>query len=202
MRNFRNLTKRENEELSKKFSFLLKYNEDCTAEDFSWSAITVFDHWLYESDSFSIISNATEDQKRSWDKAIKSFLAQLVELEKPFKYKYIGRNSKQKLQFSRFIGDDDFGLYVSNLFDEVYSPNLVFNRLGVELWFEDNWTIHFKYKKQEECLGMLKLASNLGLFVLPAYSADHLNNYQTLSKYLGEQGLNKSLHRTANASAE
>ncbi|MCL1127205.1 hypothetical protein [Shewanella surugensis] len=197
MRDFLNISKIENEQLSKKFSFLLKYNEDCTSEDFSWAALTVFDHWLYKSDSFNIITDATDDQKLAWDEAIKSFLTELVELEQPLKYKYIGRNSKQKLQFSRYVGSADTGEYVSNLFNEVDSTNLVFAGLGVEFWFEDYWTIHFKYKSQEECLGMLTLASKLGLFVLPAYSADHLNNYKALSAYLCKHGLNKSLQRTA-----
>lgn len=202
MRNFRNLSKNENEELSRKFSFLLKYNEDCTAEDFSCAAVTVFDHWLYETDSLSIIADATDDQIRAWNGIIKRFFTQLVELEKPLKYKYIGRNSKQKLQFSRFVGSDDLGLYVANLFDAVYATNLVFVRLGIELWFEDNWTIHFKYKNQKDCLEMFELIASLGLYILPAYSAEHLNNYKTLAAYLRSQGLNKLLHRTANSAAE
>ena len=86
-------------------------------------------------------------------------------------------------------------------FDEVYSPNLVFNRLGVDLWFEDNWTIHFKYKSQQGCLEMLKLASELGLFILPAYCADHLNNYEVLSDFMRKNGLDKSLHRDFVAAA-
>ncbi|MCU8028773.1 hypothetical protein [Shewanella sp. SM73] len=202
MRNFRNLSKNENEELSRKFSFLLKYNEDCTAEDFSCAAVTVFDHWLYETDSLSIIADATDDQIRAWNGIIKRFFTQLVELEKPLKYKYIGRNSKQKLQFSRFVGSDDLGLYVANLFDAVYATNLVFVRLGIELWLEDNWTIHFKYKNQKDCLEMFELIASLGLYILPAYSAEHLNNYKTQAAYLRSQGLNKLLHRTANAAAE
>jgi hypothetical protein len=202
MRNFRNLSKKENEELSEKFSFLLKYNEDCTEDDFSWAAITVFDHWLYETESFTIIADATDTEKKAWSEVVKSFLVQLVELESPIKYKYIGRNSKQKLQFSHYISDGNFGLYVAKLFDEVYHPNLVFPRLGVELWFEDNWTIHFKYKSQVDCLEMFKLASQKGLFILPAYSAEHLNNYEALSAFLRSQNLNKSLHRTASAAAE
>ena len=202
MRKFLNLSKSENEKFSTKFSFLLKYNEDCKADDVNWAAITVFNHWLYETDSFSIIDDATDAQKGAWDKVIKNFLFQLVELESPLKYKFIGRNTKQKLQFSRFVCSDDCALYVSKLFDDVYSPNLVFARLGVEIWFEDYWTIHFKYKKQEDCLDMLKLASKLGLFILPAYSAEHLNNYEALSAYLNSQGLNKSLHRSADAVTE
>ncbi len=193
MRNFLNLTKVENEQLSKKFSFLLKYNEDCTSEDFSWAALTVFDHWLYETDSLSIITDATDNQKLAWDESVKGFLTELVELERPLKYKYIGRNSKKKLKFSRYVGIADIGTYVSNLFNEAYSTNLVFAELGIEFWFEDYWTIHFKYKNQEKCLEMLKLASRCGLFVLPVYSAEHLNNYTTLSAYMREQGLNKAL---------
>ena len=119
MRDFLNLAKIENEELSKKFSFLLKYNDDCTSEDFSWAALTVFDHWLYETDSLNIITDATDDEKLAWDETIKGFLAELVELERPLKYKYIGRNSKQKLQFSRYVGSADTGRYVSNLFKNV-----------------------------------------------------------------------------------
>ena len=73
-----------------------------------------------ESDSIGIITNATDEQKRKWDETIKDFLIQLVKLEQPYRYKYIGRNSNQKLQFSRYISEEDFGLYVSNLFGEIY----------------------------------------------------------------------------------
>ena len=100
MRSFLNVTKCENSLLSEKFSFLLKYNEDCTADDVSWAAITVFDHWLYETDSFKVIEEASCAEKQGWNNAIKLFLKKLVELEEPLKYKYIGRNSNQKLQFS------------------------------------------------------------------------------------------------------
>lgn len=201
MRSFLNVTKCENSLLSEKFSFLLKYNEDCTADDFSWAAITVFDHWLYETDSFKVIEEASCAEKQGWNNAIKLFLKKLVELEEPLKYKYIGRNSNQKLQFSHYIKNASMAEYVAKQFDEVYSPNLVFNRLGVDLWFEDNWTIHFKYKSQQGCLEMLKLASELGLFILPAYCADHLNNYEVLSDFMRKNGLDKSLHRDFVAAA-
>ncbi|MGR6502469.1 hypothetical protein [Shewanella sp. Koi 1] len=193
MRKFRNLPKKENNQLSEKFSFLLKYNEDCTEEDFSWAAITIFDHWLYETDSFNIIDEATNEQKLEWNKRIKTFLSKLCDIEQPIRYKYVGRNTKQRLQFSRYVESPKVGEYVSNLFDDVYCPNIVFYALGVDLWFEDNWTIHFKYKKQEDCLKMFSLAAEMNLFVLPAYSADHLNKYSVLSKYLSEQNLNKLL---------
>lgn len=49
---------------------------------------------------------------------------------------------------------------------------------------------------------MFELIASLGLYILPAYSADHLNNYETLSAYLRSQGLNKLLHRTAIAAVE
>ncbi|MCB1581503.1 MAG: hypothetical protein KDI92_00460 [Xanthomonadales bacterium] len=189
MRKFKNLTKNKNKVLAEKFSFLLKYNDDCTKNDCSWAAITVFDHWLYESDSFHLIENATKSQKVSWDKAIKNFILELVKLETPYKYKFIGRNTKQKLQFSQFINKVEFGEYLTRKYDETYSPNIVFNNLGVVFFFEDYWTIHFKYKKQEDCLEMLKLINEIGLYVLPAYSAGHLNNYQELSTYMIQQGL-------------
>ena len=195
MRDFLNVSKAENKQLSEKFEFLLKYNEECTTDDFCWAAITIFDHWLYETDSFHIISDATDSQKLIWDNDIKEFLAKLVDLEKPLKYKYIGRNSKQKLQFSRFIKHADIGTYVADLFNDVYIANLVFPILGIDLWFEDNWTIHFKYRNQEDCLEMLRLASELELFILPAYSADHLNDYENLSTYMRENGLGKSVQK-------
>ena len=191
MRKFRNLPKKENNQLTEKFSFLLKYNEDCTEKDFSWAAITVFDHWLYETDSFNIIDKATKrqsdkatkrqsdkatnEQTLEWNKRIKTFLSKLCDIEQPIRYKYVGRNTKQRLQFSRYVESLKVGEYVSNLFDDVYCPNIVFYDLGVDLWFEDNWTIHFKYKKQEDCHKMFCLAAEMNLFVLPAYSADHLN---------------------------
>ncbi|QYJ83028.1 hypothetical protein [Shewanella aegiceratis] len=202
MRTFLNIPNAENKQLSEKFSFLLKCNDDCTADDFGWVAITVFDHWLYETGSVNVIEEASNAQKQVWDQTIERFLRQLVDLEQPLKYRYVGRNSNQKLRFSRFVKDGNMGEYVSSLFNDVYWPNLVFNRLGLNLWFEDNWTIHLKYIKQEDCLDMFKLASKLGLFVLPVYSADHLDNYAALSEYLSQQGLNQSLHRTVNLVAE
>ena len=195
MRSFLNVTKCENALLSERFSFLLKCNEDCTANDFSWAAITVFDHWLYETDSLNVIEEASCAEKQGWNNAIKLFLKKLVELEEPLKYKYIGRNSNQKLQFARYMKGVNMVEYVVKQFDEVYSPNLVFARLGVDLWFEDNWTIYFKYKSQQDCLEMLKLTSELGLFILPAYCADHLNNYESLSDFMREKGFDRALHR-------
>ena len=193
MRKFRNIPKKENNQLSEKFSFLLKYNEDCTEEDYSWAAITIFDHWLYETDSFSIIDDATTEQKLEWDKRIKTFLSKLCDIEEPIRYKYVGRSTKMRLQFSRYVESSKVGEYVSNLFDDVYYPNIVFYDLGVGLFFQDHWTIHFKYKKQEDCHKMFTLAAEMNLFVLPAYCADHLNQYSVLSKFLNEQNLNKLL---------
>ena len=192
-RKFKNVTKADNKVLSEKFSFLLKYNEHCTTNDFSWAAITIFDHWLYETDSFGVIENATETQKREWYITIKSFLSKLTKLEVPLKYKYVGRNAYQKLQFSSYIDDQHVSEYLSEQFDEVYSPNIVFPRLGVELWFQDNWTIHFKYLSPEQCFDMFKLVSELGLHILPAYCADHLNDYSNLSSFLSDNGLTSTL---------
>ena len=193
MRNFINISKIENIEFSEKFSFLLKYNDDCTLNDCSEVAITIFDHWLYESDSFSIINNATEKTKIEWDEKIQNFLTNLVELEKPLKYKYIGRNTKKNLQFSRYIGHLSINDYITKLYHEVYRTNVVFVRLGVVLWFEDNWTIYIKYKTHNECSELFELAAKHGLYILPAYSAEHLNNYSALSVFLNEKGLNLSL---------
>ena len=114
MRSFLNVTKCENSLLSEKFSFLLKYNEDCTADDFSWAAITVFDHWLYETDSFKVIEEASCAEKQGWNNAIKLFLKKLVELEEPLKYKF-PYYLREKYQFDgqiqtffllEFTGDD------------------------------------------------------------------------------------------------
>jgi hypothetical protein len=197
MRTFLNVTKKENKRLSDKFSFLLKYNDDCTTEDFSWAAITIFDHWLYESNSFDVIEQASDAQKCSWDDKIKDFLRSLVKIETPIRYRYLGRNTNQRLQFSRYIKDQNFDDYVANLFDELYTPNIVFDVLGVDLWFEDNWTLHIKYKRQENCLKLFELVADSDMFILPAYSAGHLNDYRKLSAYLDEQGLGKCLEVSA-----
>jgi hypothetical protein len=199
MRSHRNIDRSENEELSDRFSFLLKCNEDCTKSDFSWAAITIFDHWLYESNSFSRIEEATESEKAGWTKKIKVFLHNLVQIEEPLKYRYRGLHNKQRLQFSRYLGGNDYGHYIAGLFDKTYSPNIVFPKLGVDLWFEDNWTLHFKYKSQLECKALLKLAAENGLYVLPAYCAEHLNCYSELSAFMVENGLNKAIYRTSTA---
>jgi hypothetical protein len=197
MRNYRNITKSENEKLSDRFSFLLKYNEDCTKSDFSWVAITIFDHWLYESDSLARISEASDLEKLRWTDCIKKFLRDLVHIEEPLKYRYRGRNTKQRLQFSRYVGVKDYGDLIASSFDKTYCPNIIFPKLGVDLWFEDNWTLHFKYKSQVECKSLLNLVAESGLFVLPAYCAEHLNQYSELSTFMVENGLNKAIYRTS-----
>lgn len=199
MRNYRNITKSENEKLSDQFSFLLKYNEDCTKSDFSWAAITIFDHWLYESDSLERIEEASDLEKARWTACIKKFLYNLVQIEAPLKYRYRGRNTKQRLQFSRYVGTKDYGGFIASSFDKTYCPNIVFPQLGVDLWFEDNWTLHFKYKSQLECKALLNLVAESGLFVLPAYCAEHLNQYSELSAFMVENGLNKAIYRTSTA---
>ena len=199
MRSHRNINKSENKELSNRFSFLLKYNEECTKSDFSWAAITIFDHWLYEDDSFSRIAEATELEKEAWTRLIKEFLHGLVKIEEPLKYKFRGLHHSQRLQFSRYVGGEEYGSYIASLFDKTYSPNIVFPKLGVDLWFEDNWTLHFKYKNQSECIALLNLVAESGLYVLPAYCAEHLNCYSELSAFMVENGLNKAIYRTSTA---
>ena len=193
MRNYQNIAKPENDELSERFSFLLKYNEDCSKSDFSWAAITIFDHWLHESNSFGLIDAATDQEKKRWTDSIKEFLRSLVQIEAPLKYNYRGRNTKRKLQFARYIGAMNYGDFIAGLFDKTYCPNMVFPKLGVDIWFEDNWTLHFKYKSQFECKPLLILAAESGLYVLPAYCADHLNHYSELSAFMVENGLNAAI---------
>lgn len=195
MRRFKNIDKKSNDELSERFAFLLKLNEDCTTSDCYWAAITIFDHWLYESDSMSLIDDADEQQKKSWDEQIKTFLRELVSCEEPVRYKYCGRNINPRLQFSRYTGPQSIDDYVAHLLGDVYQTNLVFPKLGLDLWFEDNWTIHVRYKNQNDSLDMFKLAGNHGLFILPVYSADHLNDYENLSAFLTDNGLGNTLHR-------
>jgi hypothetical protein len=195
MRSFQNLKKTENGELSERFSFLLKYNEDCTKEDCSWAAITIFDHWLYESDSFDLIEGASLGTKASWTSNIKHFLHQLAQIETPLKYRYRGRNSKQRLQFASYTGTGDSGDYLSELFDRTYHPNVVFPELGIDLWFEDNWTLHFKYKSHSEAISLFKLVAYCGLYVLPAYCSEHLNDYDELSAFLLKSDLGKVIYR-------
>ncbi|WP_417763656.1 hypothetical protein [Shewanella sp.] len=143
MRKFLNINKMDNAKLAKKFAFLLHYNDECSKEDCCWAAITVFDHWLHQSNSFHLIKDASAAQQSQWTDTIKQFLRLLVQLEAPLKYRYKGRNTKQHLQFVRYVGNEDLGCYVANMFDDIYYPNMVFDQLGVELWFEDYWTLHF-----------------------------------------------------------
>ena len=42
---------------------------------------------------------------------------------------------------------------------------------------------------------MFKLVSELGLYILPAYCADHLNDYSNLSSFLSDNGLTSTLQQ-------
>jgi len=196
MRIYRNLKKRENERLSKPFSYLLKENEDCKPEECSWVAITVFDHWLHEDDSYYLISDATGDQKKKWYGLIFSFLEALTKIEVPLKCKYLGRFPNKRLQLSEYIGADPIESHVVELFKTTYEPNLVFPNHGFHIWFEDDWTIYIVYQGVESLMPVLEIVEKIGLFLLPVSSAEHLNKYSELADTLSQKGLSKALHRT------
>ncbi|MCH1924838.1 hypothetical protein L9G74_09705 [Shewanella sp. C32] len=199
MRKFLNLNKTDNAKLAAKFGFLLRGNDECSKEDCCWAAITIFDHWLHQSHSFHRIKEASAAQQSQWTDTIKQFLRALVQIEAPLKYRFKGRHSKQHLQFARYVGNQDISNHLANQFDDIYYPNVVFEQLGVELWFEDYWTLHFKYKNQHDCLPLLQLATEMGLYILPVSCADNLNDYPQLSQFMRDHGLAKSLYRPVHA---
>lgn len=197
MRTYRNLKKGENEQLSRSFSYLLKENEDCTPEECSWVAVTVFDHWLHEDDSYHLINDATEEQKRKWNQSIFSFLGALVKVEEPLRYKYLGRYPNKRLQFSQYIGATPIEIHVVELFKTVYEPYMAFPNHGFHVRFEDDWTIYIVYQNVDSLVPVYELVEKTGLYLLPVSSAEHLNQYAALAETVSQKGLIKALHRTS-----
>lgn len=187
--------------LSQSFAYLLKENEQCSKDECCWVAATVFDHWLYESDSYHLIEEAGREQKGNWDALISKFLSELSKLESPLKYKFMGRYPKKRLQFSKYIGCEPYGQYVANLFKATYEPNLVFPEHGIHICFEDGWVIYMVYQSIEKFAPICQLASECGLYMLPVYSAGHLNQYEALLQAVPSVSLNKSGKRDAATSA-
>ena len=183
--------------LSQSFAYLLKENDQCSKDECCWVAATVFDHWLYESDSYHLIDEASPEQKEKWDAVISQFLSELSKLESPLKYKYLGRYPKKRLQFSTYIGSEPYGQYIASLFKATYEPNLVFPEHGIHIWFEDGWVIYIVYQNIEKFASVCQLASECGLYLLPVYSAGQLNQYEALSQSVPSVSLNKSSKRDA-----
>lgn len=195
MRQFINLPKRENHALSNTFNHLLKWDEECNVSDCSWVAVTVFDHWLYESDSVHLAEQASNNEKANWDAKINKLLCSLVKNDNPLKFKYKGRHPKKKLQFSRLTDNGKTEHWVKQQFKIQYTPNIIFPRLGISISFEDSWIVYVVYKSQTQCKELFRLVSESGLYLLPVYSAEHLNNYEELSKYVVELGFRDTLQQ-------
>lgn len=197
MRKYRNLVKGENEPLAKAFSYLLKVIDDCTPEECSWVALSVFDHWLYESDSYHLISDATDAQKQKWNESVFSFLKGLVKIEAPLRYKCVGRYPNKRLQFSRYVGAIPMEKHMVEQFKAGYDPYMAFPKHRFHIWFGDDWTIYIVYQDVYLLLPVHELAEKAGLYFLPVYSAEQLNHYAALVELLTQKGLNKALHRTS-----
>lgn len=194
---FRNLDKALNNKLAGQFAYLLKANEDCSAAECNWVALTIFDHWLHEDDSYAIIRDATTKQKQQWDQRLRDFLQQLATLASPVRVKFRGRHSKQRLQFSAYSGIEPVDAYLSGLYDQVYPPTLVFPSLKMHFWFESDWTIYLVYQNITDFMPVCRLAAAQQLYLLPVFSVGKLNQYQVLASALTEHGLNNVLYRPA-----
>ncbi|HKS33483.1 MAG TPA: hypothetical protein VJS14_07115, partial [Enterobacteriaceae bacterium] len=145
---FKNLDKPQNTRLAKQFSWVQKATEDCTPSECCWVGVTVFDHWLHEDRSYWRISEATDAQKRDWDRRIGEFLRGLVALDTPVHFKYRGRprGVTQRLQFACFTGAEPVEAYLQRRYDDAYNPQVVLPELGINLRFGDDWTLYLVYR--------------------------------------------------------
>ena len=196
---FKNLDKPQNTRLAKQFSWVQKATEDCTPSECCWVGVTVFDHWLHEDRSYWRISEATDAQKRDWDRRIGEFLRGLVALDTPVHFKYRGRprGVTQRLQFACFTGAEPVEAYLQRRYDDAYNPQVVLPELGINLRFGDDWTLYLVYRSQDLLLPVCELAARLGLYLLPDSSAGALNQYGALAEALKEQGLDAVLYCSA-----
>lgn len=190
-RRFKNLAKPQNTRLAKDFSWLLKANEDCTPEECRWVAVTVFAHWLHEDRSYWRISEASDAQKRDWDRRIADFLRGLAALDTPVHFRYRGRprGVTQRLQFAAFTGSEPVDSYLQRRYDDAYNPQVVLPELGINLRFGDDWTLYLVYRSQQSLLTVCALAARLQLYLLPVFSVGDLNQYDKLAEALQSKGL-------------
>ena len=198
-RRFKNLDKPQNTRLAKQFSWVQKATEDCTPSECCWVGVTVFPHWLHEDRSYWRISDATDAQKRDWDRRISEFLRGLAALDTPVHFRYRGRprGVTQRLQFAAFTGSEPVDNYLQRRYDDAYNPQVVLPELGINLRFGDDWTLYLVYRNQETLLPVCELAARLGLYLLPIFSVRELNQYEALADVLKKKGLETVLYRPA-----
>lgn len=198
-RRFKNVDKPQNMRLAKQFSWVQKATEDCTPSECCWVGVTIFPHWLHEDRSYWRISEATDAQKRDWDRRIGEFLRGLAALDTPVHFRYRGRprGVTQRLQFARFTGSEPVDTYLQRRYDEAYNPQVVLPELGINLRFGDDWTLYLVYHSQDRLLPVCELAARLALYLLPIFSVRELNQYGALAEALKEKGLEAVLYRSA-----
>ncbi|TRX57301.1 hypothetical protein [Thalassomonas sp. M1454] len=189
MRKFLNLPKIKNKTLAKQYSYLLKYTDDRSSEECQWLAISVFDHWLYKTNSFSIVENATDKQKLTWTNQIYQFLLDIVELERPIYFKYAGKHTKSSIQFRDYVGETPIGQFLCKQYDDIYEPNVIFESIALHLMFEDNWTIILDYQDLEKLEPVLNLMNQHNLYALPVERVENLNMYSEVEAMLTKMNL-------------
>jgi len=198
-RRFKNLGKLHNHRLAKAFAWLLKANDECAPAECCWVAVTIFPHWLHENRSYLRITEATDAQRRDWDRRISEFLRGLAALDTPVHFRYRGRprGVTQRLQFAAFTGSEPVETYLQRRYEDAYNPQVVLPELGINLRFGDDWTLYLVYRSQQTLLPVCELAARLELYLLPIFSVGELNQYGALAETLKEKGLEKVLYRPA-----
>lgn len=197
IKTFRNLDKADNCKLARQFAYLLKANDECSPAECNWVALTIFDHWLHEDNRYSIIRDATVEQKQQWDQRMRDFLQQLATLDSPVQVKFRGRHSKPRLQFSAYTGAEPAEVYLSGFYDSAYPPKLVLPALKTHFWLESDWTIYLVYQNIADVIPLCKLVGAQQLYLLPVFSVGQLNQYSALAIALRENGLDSVLYQPA-----
>lgn len=181
--------------LKNEFAHLSKWWGDCDESDCKGVAITIFDHWLYQTNTQDKLCSASQDQQKKWYAQVDAFLAKLCETDPPIFYRRIGRRSKSSLQFRRIFSMDTLKYIQEEIRKECWNhPDIVFQKSGVSICYSEDWTLFVRYKKVQNLDQVILSAAENNLYLL-SHERGVPCKYEEIAEKLDEMGLNKCRQR-------
>lgn len=168
MRVFRTVSKKKHNELVGLFP-VLDTDEYEKLEEWSFLAITVFDHWLSRDDAIRYIDNRTSDEQKNFDSKWEKFNELLASNLSPYlvKYRSLGRVVFKEPKSTELL-IKRLGLFIEKQpFITLAFPE---QKAVYEQYYDNTHLLYFE--SQDKIKPLLKIIDKSGLYALPRIEKD------------------------------
>ena len=172
MRKFKNLSNQEQVKLREQFIDLEKKLAQKDISEYTYLAISVFDHWLTREEFDSHLFNTSVEEQKLRNKALYSFSKNVVESTRVVNFKLCGLKSKQKPLFRSFTSEKaklDYFLPVIGSSGKSFFLSVLpdLNVIFIESWDDTN----IMYLKDKSVKPLIeKWAAESGVYCLDKWT--------------------------------